>query len=471
MNDLGELLHSARDAIAHASGPIPERDLQHVHAVVRRARIQRHTVESFGAAAFAGVIGVGAWTAYGHGSREPVTPASTSPTSSPTSEPTPTPTPTPTPAPTPTSEGPVVRAAEIDDATLLQRLSAPRTGEKWTDPVRDDAAKQVLVAPVRRDVTTVYRVGTRGDATIYLAVDDATSNLEASSLFRVGAALYEIDAAGARLIACPSARTGDACLDSQWLVSGTAVAADEQTFYDSVTVPGSVQLAGGWTVSTVETRRSDNFVASGVPLRFGEAPVAELGDFGPLSFVVAPVAAGSYLTADWLASGQYAWRLPFGTYVVLAPEDVPGSAFDDITWDDGQVRTTGETNTGSTATVAPGVSNCWYGQTSIEQTHNPAEWRHGGTTADGLAVMIPRQGGTSLSSAIRQALEDHSSTILEGDLPAGDDGYRTGAAAGYPFPTDADFLSANALLAIQAPDGSWHLRLRADATNVVYECS
>jgi len=104
MNDLGELLHSARDAIAHASGPIPERDLQHVHAVVRRARIQRHTVESFGAAAFAGVIGVGAWTAYGHGSREPVTPASTSPTSSPTSKPTPTPTPTPeSPAAMPTT--------------------------------------------------------------------------------------------------------------------------------------------------------------------------------------------------------------------------------------------------------------------------------------------------------------------------------------------------------------------------------
>lgn len=46
-----------------------------------------------------------------------------------------------------------------------------------------------------------------------------------------------------------------------------------------------------------------------------------------------------------------------------------------------------------------------------------------------------------------------------------------GLDAGYPYASDDAFLEAQALIAVQAPDGTWHVRLRADALNVVFECA
>ena len=458
MNDLDQLLHGARDEIADATGPIDERDLLRVRGTVRRARIQRHTFESVGAAACAGVLGVGAWAALGQGGGDPTNPATSSPDPAPTGSSSSTPSQAPTrPAAVETFE----RADDIDDATVVARLSEPRTGEAWAEPVRDDEAEQALVSPDLRDLTTVYRVGTRGDATIYVAIDDATAALENPSFLRTGAVLYEIDDDGPRLISCPSARAGDACQDPTVLVEGTRVEVDTDTFYDTTTLPAQVELAGGWTVSTAATRASGQLTTAGVPLGFGRAPISDLADLGALSFVVAPTVADDAVTVDGLTSGTYAWRMPFGTYVTLDPKDVPGASFDDITWTDGKQRT----SEWRSATLAPGSPQCLDAQTSIEAQHNPAQWRQAGTTADGLPVMVPVAGGTDLSRAVRQFLETSSGTMLDGGE------WVTGAEAGYPYLTDDEFLAANSLLAVQAPDGSWHLRLRADAADVVYECA
>ena len=460
MNDLDQLLHGAHDEIAAATGPIDARDLMRVRGTVRRARLQRHTFESVGAAACAGVLGVGAWAALGQGGGDPMDPATSTPGPSPTSAPTGSPVPAPTPAGTKPPVRTFEREDEIDDADVVARLSAPRTGETWTEPVRDDAVEDVLVSSARREGTTIYRVGTRDDATIYVAVDEATSELRNPPYARTGAVLYEIDDDGARLISCPSARAGDACQDPSLLVEGTQVEVDTETFYDTTTLPSHMDLGGGWKVSTPTGSRDDQYSAAGVPIGFGTAPIARLADVGAVSFVVAPVVGDHTDIVDDLTSGAYAWLLPYGAYVLLDPKDVPGASFDDITWEDGKTRI----SEWRSATLAPGAMQCLDAQTSIEAEHDPTQWRRGGTTADGLPVMVPIAGGNEASKLTRWFHEQHSGTMIDDELV-------TGADAGYRYLTDDEFLAAHALIAIQAPDGAWHLRMRADAANIVYECA
>ena len=186
----------------------------------------------------------------------------------------------------------------------------------------------------------------------------------------------------------------------------------------------------------------------------------QLADVGAVSFVVAPVVGDHTDIVDDLTSGAYAWLLPYGAYVLLDPKDVPGASFDDITWEDGKKRT----SEWRSATLAPGAMQCLDAQTSIEAEHDPTQWRRGGTTADGLPVMVPIAGGNEASKLTRWFHEQHSGTMI-------DDEFVTGADAGYRYLTDDEFLAAHALIAIQAPDGAWHLRMRADAANIVYECA
>ncbi|AEI10894.1 hypothetical protein [Cellulomonas gilvus] len=454
MNDLDQLLTGARDAIADATGPLDERTLSRVRGTVRRARIQRHAVTSVGAAACAGVLGTGVW--YGIGQLEPTptppahSPSQTLPSPAPSSDPT-------TPAAPVT---PAERAKSIDDATVIERLSAPRTGETWTAPVLDDAVASSLLPADRLDTWSVYRVGERGGATLYLATEDVTTAIETPTFLRAGALMYEVDDDGARLVTCPSARTGDPCVDAATDVAA-GVTVDEDTFYDTLTLPSSVDLGEGWKVSTDATRESDWFSPYGVPVGLTEQPVASIATVGSLTFAGAPVAApGATGLVEGLSSAAYAWRLPFGSYVQLDSQDVPGTSFDDITWDDGVSRT----DEWRTWTAGAGALSCMDAQFSLEDSHDPADWRRVGTTADGLPVMAPVAGGNDLSRTVRQHMLDKSWTMNEGSEVHGLD-------AGYPYATDDAFLEAQALIAVQAPDGTWHVRLRADALNVVFECA
>ncbi|MBT0993199.1 hypothetical protein KIN34_02700 [Cellulomonas sp. DKR-3] len=450
MNDLDQLLHGARDAIAEATGPLDERALSRVRGTVRRARIRRHTVEGVGAAACVGALGVGAWFAAGTSDPVPVPPARTG---TPTSGPTPTPTSTPTPTPAATPSGPVERAARIDDATVRERLLAPRTGETWTDPVEDDEAAARLLDASSRDAWTVYRVGTRGAATLFAAFDDAT--VARDTPLDQPAVLFEVDDAGARLVTCPSARTGDLCVDDgNGVPLGLAadVTLDEDTFYDTLTLPARIAAGGTWTFRT-DASRADTFTgAYGVPWGPDEAQSHRvLVDLGPLALVLRDEATEG---VPGLTSSTYAVRLPFGAYVPLTQEDLPNAAFDTITWDDGTPRTD-EVGPG---TVAPGAFVCLDAQVSTEAQHDPAQWREAGTTAEGERVVVPVAGGNAVSRAVRAFQEDQSFGFDESVDP------------GYRYPDDGSFLDAHALWAVQAPDGAWHLHLRQDAASVVYEC-
>ncbi|WP_243886295.1 hypothetical protein [Cellulomonas fengjieae] len=425
-DDLHALLARAAEQIEGAAPALEGGRLGVVRSAARRRRVVRRATESFAAVGVVGALGAGLWFGLGQSAPDPVVPVETQ-----TVTPTPTPEPSATPTPTPTPTGPPTRADSIDDATVVARLSAPRTGEVWTTPVR--APEQDALLP-SDDFPgwTVYLVGSRADASIYLGVSPWSG-----PQYGPGAeALFEVDASGARLIACPSARTGDPCVDPDGAVP---IARDEATFYDTLTLPESVDL-GGFVVTTAGAREqaSPHFLGRAVQL---EGPPFEIRTVRTLGSL-AVVERSEPSEISGLTNLSYGVLTPFGSFVQLFPGDVPGGDFGDITWDDGVTR--GEVDEW---TSGPGSGSCSWWAYSREQHHAAEQWREGGTTADGRRVWIPAAGGNPLSRTVRAWHEARAQA-------AGEE---------YPYPTDDAFLQANALFAIQGPGGEWLVGGRGDA--------
>ncbi|UJP40911.1 hypothetical protein [Cellulomonas palmilytica] len=458
--NLDQMLNGARDEIAQATAPIDDRTLTRVRGTVRRARIQRHTFESVGAAACAGVLGLGAWTLASSDSTAPVDPATRSATPDPSLAPTAEP--SPTDEPTTADDGPVERADEIDDATVIARLAAPRTGERWHDePIDASDALDALFTPDELTNGPEYHLTLVGDREV-----SAIYALELPALFEddvvtwgTRVELYEIDEDGPRAILCPSARTGDACAEE---FSSSKAVADRDTFYDTLTLPASLPLAEGWALST-EATRADVTKVVGVPAPTGSAaqpltPVAELG-------ALTVVQRGVRSEIDGARSFSYAVLTPLRTLVPVADADVPGLDYRGITWDDGVDRSK-QVADGAWAqyAMAPAVSTCSSAQVTVDAGHDPAQWRTAGSTADGRDVVVPAAGNPFAAAVHRWQLE-HSGTI---DTDTGET--LTGTDAGYPYATVDAFLDAQSLYGVQGPDGEWNLHLRPEASNVVWEC-
>ncbi|WP_456847302.1 hypothetical protein [Cellulomonas sp. P5_C6] len=456
--DLHELMNRAADEIEGSAAPLPGGRLDLVRSAARRRRIARRTTESFAGVAAVAVVGVGVWFGAADRAPQPVTPVVTA-----SPIPTPTSTPAPTTSPTPTPTGPAVRAESIDDATVVARLSAPRTGEVWETPVRVPELDATLIGDDGYGTRygSVYRVGTRGEATIYVVVEP-----ESYGGSPIGG-LYEIDAAGARSIACPSARTGDPCM--RQALEPSAVVRDEATFYDTLTLPHAIDLGDGYVVTTTRTTTGEFFdqwaLGYGTPLLGGQGEESTvLVPMGAQS-LVAQTHASSFL--DGVTNVSYALTLPLGSTIELGAQDAPGGDYAAITWDDGVQREGvgwGGTVGGAVA-MSPGDSACFGGTFAEEADHVASQWRAAGTTPDGHRVYVPVDGGNPLSRAVRAWHEENSGTLSEsGEIV-------TGVAAGYPYADDAGFLAADALYAIQAPDDRWLVGLRSDAVQVVWECA
>ncbi|NTW41863.1 MAG: hypothetical protein HGA44_18610 [Cellulomonadaceae bacterium] len=454
--ELNDLLSALSGDVEAAAPTLGERRLQLLTSTVRRRRRTRRTVESFAGVAAVSALGVGLWFGTSQHGPAPVTPVTT-PTPSPTADATPGPTTTPTPteSATPPAGSPPTRESAVDDATVLERLQHPRTGEVWQAP---EPAPEVAAELDDGSGATFFRVGTRGGSAIYVGVQPDYAGVLAT----VGG-LYEIDAAGARLIACPSARTGDPCLRSGYELPSTVVE-DDQTFYDTLTLPTTIDLGDGWRFTTTSTQGSAMFpyerYGDGSAL-LGERAVDQqvLRSLGALDLV--SETAPSDITG--LTDVRYGIRTPFGSTIYLDPDDVPGGTFGAIRWDAGLEPT--PSGAGVLAT-APGSGVCFARTFSEESQHVPADWRPAGTTGTGVRVYVPAAGGTALSQQVR-AWQSDNSWGLE-DLTGAQ---LNGADAGYPFPTDAEFLAAHALYALQGPSGEWLLGLRGDAVQVVYECA
>lgn len=451
-DDLHALLARASHEV---EGVVPALDgdrLGLVRSAARRRRIVRRTAESFAGVGVVGVLGVGLWFGLGQQTPEPVVPVVT-PTLAPTL------TPTPTPPPTPAAPaGPPTRAESIDDATVLERLAQPRTGEVWQTPRPAPEVAPLLLPDGSQD--SVFLVGTRAAASIYIAVlpdfygQGATVN-----------GLYEIDADGPRLIACPSARVGDPCVRQQ-SVEADGIVRDESTFYDTFTLPRAVDLGDGYIVTTTRTHAAQQFPS----VRYGQADAlvgGEVGDRRPLRELGALTLAVESFPSEvpGLTSIRYVVVTPFGTSVNLVAADAPGGDFDAIRWDERR-EPTRRSDDRSLDARSPAEGACLLRTFAEEADHVAADWVQAGTTPDGRPVHVPVDGGNAMSRTVRAWQESISWTPDQDDA----DGVVEGAGAGYQFPTDEGFLAAHALYAVQAPDDRWLLALRGDAVQAVWEC-
>ncbi|MDC7122886.1 hypothetical protein OMK64_15225 [Cellulomonas fimi] len=475
MRDLDELLASTETTLARAAGPggpVPAP----VRSGIRRRRVVRHAAESLVAVVAVGAVASAAWIGAGHAAPVPAV--------SPTSDPTPTTSaPAPTaPAPSPSEaadDGPVVRETALADDVVLRRLLHPRTGESWTTPVAVDDGPALVSRPDTWGSATTFRVGARGDATIYAVAN----HLDYDGVAVLG--LFEVDGAGARFIACPGPRAEEECADPAAVQLADGVTVDRDTFYDSLGVPGSLELGDGFVVTTTEEARwAHELLGSPARTDLGDArlltgenwygvseTVRVLGRFGA-GAVVETRTPGQ---VAGLTNVDLAWRTPFGSLVELAAGDVPGGDFNAIVWDDGVERRSARDDLGVRGgdSQSPAAPHCFAPGFAVEDSPAPAAWRPAGRTADGRRVYV-RASADALVHAVRGFHEEHSATVVLPDDPTStEDAWVRGAEAyaATGFTTDQAFVDAHALYAVDGPGGVRYLALRRDAANLVYECA
>jgi hypothetical protein len=366
-------------------------------------------------------------------------------------------TPSPTPSATP---GPPLRAAQIDDATVEACIVAPRTGETWTTPT--PAPDMASVLAQGHDTWKPYLVGHRGSAKIYVVANDMPGYY--SGL--VVAMIAEVDASGARQISCPSARSTDACVPS---AGAPGVPLDTSTFYDSLTLPDSIDIGSGWRLDTSVARTEPHYGdALAMAIQVDESlswrnsatytPVTNVGSLR----VVEKVVPASPAVPD-LDVRSYALIAPTGLTFELVPQEVPGGDYESIRWDDGVTRTE-DREFGQYSYAGAGVT-CSLGQYSVQSNLDPSQWSRAGQTREGAAVYVPTSANP-LVHAVRAMQLDARQWRVD-NWP----GYpNAGEQRAYPFASDAAFRNAHALYAMAGPNGVWQIRLRGDAVVQPWEC-
>ncbi|HEY3548481.1 MAG TPA: hypothetical protein VGK17_20605 [Propionicimonas sp.] len=366
-----------------------------------------------------------------------------------------------TPAPSPSSidpPGPPVREAAIDDATVEARILAPRTGERWTTPTpAPDMASLLTGGQV--EYMTPYLVGHRGSARIYVVMKVGLGYWPPAAM------IAEVDASGARQISCPSARTSDACVPTAGV---PGVTLDTSTFYDTLTLPTSIDIGTGWQIDTSQARTSQVYgaarpetdwagssVTSGSPLQY--VTVATVGGVRVVEEVLPPWKAGLDLDVR-----SYVVVAPTGLAFMLDPPSAPGGDFESIRWDDGVTRT--EDAAFGAYSFAGGGLDCSLGHFSVQPNLDPSQWSRAGTTREGLPVYVPK-ADNPLVHAIRAVQVEAATELAQLDwYPS------TRQARPYLFPSDAAFRDSNALYAVVGPDGVWQIRLRGDAAVRPFSC-
>lgn len=447
-SELDALLARAAGEIEGSTSPLGGTALAQVRRRVHRRRVVRHVGESVAGVAAAGVVGTAVWLGSDRAPTPPASPAPTVTSPAPTADPTPDRTPT---APA----GPVERAAKLSDADVLAHLANPRTGETWHTPEQAPADVTALLGSIS-GLNTVLSVGQRGDATIYAVVlgDRQSADITADPAFAASVLLFEVDGDGARMILCPSARTGDRCQSGDTYGVPEGVELDEDTFYDSLTLPSAITV-GDWTASTKATRDEafgtvygDGAAMVGATVQ--TSAVAELGA-SALVEIRTPGALGTTNVA-------YAVASPFGSLRVLAERDLPGGDFADITWSDG-VKAPDD----DVLARSPGAPRCTSATVfGLVDSLDASAWTAGGTTSDGATVYLPTGAGLTFAKQVRDHQEKQSGTIADGGAEV------TGADA-YGISEQA-FLAGHGVYAVDGPDGQRLVALRSDMAQVVFEC-
>jgi hypothetical protein len=357
-----------------------------------------------------------------------------------------------TPAPSPTATeppGPPVREANIDDATVEARIVAPRTGETWTTPTAAPEMASLLAQGM--DGWVPYLVGHRGSAGIYVVVNEGNNWTTAM--------IAEVDASGARQISCPSARSTDACVASAGV---PGVTLDTSTFYDSLTLPESIDIGAGWALDTSAVGTTTSYGDALFLLSYADPsfaidgvaylPVANVGGLRVLEWASSPESDG---TGSDLDVRSYVLVAPTGLMYQLGRQLVPGADYESIRWDDGVTRT--EDAAFGADSYGGGSRGCMVGEFSVQPDLDRSQWSRAGQTREGASVYVPTKANP-LVHTIRSVQVDMADVARQnGGYPGADEN------RAYPFASDAAFRDAHALYAVAGPDGVWQIRLRGDA--------
>jgi hypothetical protein len=322
------------------------------------------------------------------------------------------------------------------------------------------------------DTYSYFEVGNRGSARIVVAVP------EYFEYFFGGYAVYamfEVDGPDARMITCPSARTGDSCLDwsTDWEEPGRSL--DGDTHYDSLTYPERVEVLEDWILTPAHLAVSD-WVDS--TMAFGDAngfpgiattaeereflgrderkEIASLGDSTLLEFRTPSDVPG-------LVDSRFALETPYGG--VIPSQSAFASSYygtGAVTWNDGVDTFTHPDiwdGAPQTSPVRAAGLACFGPDETLAAEFDVDEWEVAGTHRLGFDVYLPADAGNDVARAVWITMKDSS---------WGED---IEPALAYPYESLDAFLDARSVFAWERPDGEWVIAMDGFAGQRVYECA
>jgi hypothetical protein len=355
---------------------------------------------------------------------------------------------------------------------VLERLRTPTTGETWHEPVPIENLGLLAYDSGIEDNYSYFEVGNRGSARIVAAVPEYFEYF--SGGYPVYA-VFEIEGDAARMIVCPSARSGDVCLDwsSDWEEPGRSL--DASTHYDSLTYPERIEPAEGWMLTPAHLAVADWADST---MAYGDANTFPGISLTPEErallarderVVVAELGASTLVEyrspgdVPGLTDSRFAIETPYGGVVPSLSTFV--SAYygtGAVTWDDG---TDTFTHPGiwdeapQTYPIQAAGPACFGPDETIADDFDESDWIVAGKHRLGFDVYVPRDAGNELARAVWATMRDSSwGEDIEPQLA-------------YPYDTLDEFLAARSVFAWERPDGQWVIAIDDFASQRVYECA
>lgn len=214
----------------------------------------------------------------------------------------------------------------VSDEDALSRFANPTTGEKWYDePI--SISKQGYFDPDYDDIANYYEVGTRGDNKIIM-----TESFGIGTYYE----LFEQSPDGVVTAVVFANGNVDQTTKSNIIYDGSfadTVIVDKTLHYDSLSIPGSLEINSTEAVTIPEYRTIGDLID---PVTDSESTsvrtvVRAYGNSNLIKIEKKNVDSG-------LTTFYYAVDLPLGTRVTLNYAPVV-EKIDDFTWKDGSTRT------------------------------------------------------------------------------------------------------------------------------------
>jgi hypothetical protein len=371
------------------------------------------------------------------------------------------------------TEAPEIPLVSGPDIAVLERLESPTTGESWHEPVPIDNLGLLAYADSGiEDTYNYFEVGSRGSATIVVAVPEYFDYYFGGFTIY---AMFEIDGGEARMLTCPSARSGDSCLDwsTDWEEPGRSL--DPDTHYDSLTYPERIQPLEGWELTPAHLASSE-WVDS--TMAFGDAntfPTVATTDeeraFLGRDERIEIVALGDSTVVEFRAAGavpgltdsRFAMETPYGG-VIPSQSAFTSSYYGTgaVTWNDGTETFTHPgiwDDAPQTSPVRAAALACFGPDETLAADFDVDQWEVAGTHRLGFDVYLPVDADNELARSVWITMRDSS---------WGED---IEPALAYPYETLDEFLDARSVFAWERPDGEWVIAMDGFGGQRVYECA